>query len=246
MSRRRTAGSLVMRSLVLALGCSLLLGARTVGTPEDHAALQVTVRSFVERPRSLFGKKPPRQHGKLYKITAIKLSRAADEANAGVSAVDEAQLQAQLRAELAARGFHEAANDVPDIMLMVFYGRGDMREVYADKSMDAADGSGAPSPPGQPGKALPSTDEKLFVVVNAWDFPGFDPHAKRKLLWRTTVSADASDRNLNQVAAGMFAAAGPYFDRETPEQDVTVASNVPENKTSVGELDSAGSAKAYR
>jgi hypothetical protein len=75
-------------------------------------------------------------------------------------------------------------------------------------------------------KRMRANEEKAFVSVTAWEFPGFMPKSKPKMLWRTTITADDPSLNLNLVGGKMFALGAPYFDREIKTKEITVTGSL--------------------
>jgi hypothetical protein len=170
--------------------------------------------------------------------------------------VNEDNLRAQLKNVLSAHGFHEITwGKTADIILTVIYGRNQLRNPYADRTIEVDGGAiGLPgakvvdstsssdqigrekSDPAYYRKLQTADAEKLFIIISAWQNPAFNPAEKEKpiLLWRTTVFIDDPDRDLNAISDKMLAAAGTYFDREIEKEEVSVMSNVVNGKVEVG------------
>ena len=76
--------------------------------------------------------------------------------------------------------------------------------------------------------------EKLFIRVTAFAYPT-DPKAKLKMLWKTVIVADDPDhRDLNKIAAEMFKAGAPYFDKDLKVPEIQFYNGVPQGHVNVG------------
>jgi hypothetical protein len=241
----------------MVVGCASLLIARAAAAEADDA-FEITLRSSVERPFTLFGKKPAAGHSKLYAIGGIRAAYLMphDTSRPLAIPVNEDNLRAQLKNVLSAHGFHEITwGKTADIILTVIYGRNQLRNPYADRTIEVDGGAiGLPgakvvdstsssdqigrekSDPAYYRKLQTADAEKLFIIISAWQNPAFNPAEKEKpiLLWRTTVFIDDPDRDLNAISDKMLAAAGTYFDREIEKEEVSVMSNVVNGKVEVG------------
>jgi hypothetical protein len=239
--------ALLRPALILLAWC--LLPGSLAKAADDEDAFEINVRTTVDQPFTLFGKKPAPVHGKLYAIAGVKAASnvPGDTSIPLAIPVDEEELLRQLRAVLNLHGYHEAGFGVaPEIVLTVFYGRSQLSNPYTDKSIQIS-GDGVPvvtasadqmqrerSTPGYAEKVQAANGEKLFIIINAWEFPGFNPKQKRKLLWRTIVNVDDPDQDLNPIAGKMLAVAGLYFDREINKEEISVLSTAPEGKVTIG------------
>ena len=232
-------------SLVALLACGAQLCPR-LAAANDEEAFKINIRTSVDRPYTMFSKKPFKEHSKLYSLAWIRQAKSTGPAF--VEPVDEVDLLQHLHDVLTARGFHEpASGKVPDIVLTVIYGRSRLRNPYEDKTLDIGDSQGMDNAvigdanllmnertPGRHEKSVASGEEKIFIAITAWEFPGFSPTDKPKQLWRTIINVDDPDQDLNLVAGKMLAAGSAYFDREINEEEVTVMSNVPDGHVIVG------------
>ena len=97
--------------------------------------------------------------------------------------------------------------------------------------------------------------EKLFIRVTAWVYiePGTKtPKGKKpkpRELWKTDMIVDdPAHRDLNLFIQEMFAAGSRYFDQEIEKEEVTVSTDLPEGRVTLGPLefpeDDAAKAKA--
>jgi hypothetical protein len=249
---RSSGKSGLLRSALFLLAGGLLLASRPAAA-SDEDPYRINVVSSVDRVYTMFGKKPAAPHGKLYAIAGVKMSN--DHEGPPVVPVDEEALLQQLRATLAARGFHEVApGKAPDIVITLHYGRSKMNNPYTEgivpvMSQSLTTTGGGPgaeggsmstsvpvvtataeqlgkerTTPGYEEKLQSADNEKLFISVTAFEFPGFGPNPKKKMLWRTTATVDDPDRDLNPISGRMLGAAGVYFDHETELKEVTVLS----------------------
>jgi hypothetical protein len=242
------------RSLALLLLGSLLACPQARAATDTGDAFDITVRSSVERPYSLFGKKPAVEHSKLYVIGGIKAAYLMphDTSQPLAVPVDEDELRAELKAVLSAHGFHEITwGKTADIVLTIIYGRNQLVNPYADKTVEVDGGAiglpgarvvSANSDQIQREKADPefyekmqkANNEKLFIAITAWKNPGFNPKEKPVQLWRTVVFVDDPDRNLNTIADKMLAAAGTYFDHAIDKEEISVLSTALTGNVEVG------------
>jgi len=88
--------------------------------------------------------------------------------------------------------------------------------------------------PGHEAKLQKASYEKLFIRVTAWAYPT-DAKAKPKMLWKTVIVADdPENRDLNALAAEMFKAGAPYFDKEVAEKEIDLYKPVPDGHVRVG------------
>jgi len=232
-------------SLVVLLACGSQVCPR-LAAAGDEDPFKINIRTAVDRPYTMFSKKPFKEHSKLYSLAWIRQAKSTGPSF--VEPVDEVELLQHLHDVLTARGFHEpASGKVPDIVLTVIYGRSRLRNPYEDKTLDIGDSQGMDNTvigdaelltkertPGRHEKSVAAGEEKIFIAVTAWEFPGFSPTDKPKQLWRTIINVDDPDQDLNLVAGKMLAAGSAYFDREISEEEVTVMSNVPDGHVIVG------------
>jgi len=230
------------RLLASLLAIGSLLTPRAAADDSESEFL-IKVRASVDQPFTVFGRSPAPDHSKLYALAGIKAASTVetDTSSPLVIPVDEDALRAELKSVLSANGFRETAwGKAPDIVITVIYGRSQMRNPYADQSTEiAGNGMGFDSKvmsstpeemlrerqsPGYYERLQNADGEKLFMIITAWKYPGFNPTEKPKLEWRTTVFLDDPDRDLNLVAGKMLAAAGKYFDRKIEREEVAIPS----------------------
>jgi hypothetical protein len=228
--------------LLVSTGLVLLLvpGRAMESASPALAAVEIGVRSAVDQRWNGVHKGGPIEHGKVYLIASLKLAPSAEKL---VQPVDEAGLLAQFRQVLNSRGFREGvADEAPDIVLTLLYGRGHLRNPYlANIDGDISSGSLAPTAgesllaasvnprlyeKRQWGhyehKLMVAQREKLFIRVTAWKFPG-DRQEKPAELWKTTMVVDEPDaRDLNELYPKMLATGAHFFDRHLKEEEVTI------------------------
>ena len=221
---------------------------RAAATPTDEGVpLAIGVRATVDPKWESFRKLPPVAHGKRYLLAAVSEVPSAEKM---LTPVDKGALAAQLRHELARHGFREiTAQETPEVVLTVTYGRGYLRNPYlADAMLDDAT-TGVPTAtitsPKQAmrmrefdaeGKLQQAQFEKLFLAVTAWQYPA-KAEDKPNQLWRTVMVVDNPDgRDLNLALPAMFAAGAGWFGREIKEGEVTVKSTMPAGTVKLGPL----------
>jgi len=239
-----------LRALTLILSHSvvpltLLLGTGAVRAEESPekipaAPVEIGVRSSVDERWSGVHKGGPIEHGKVYLIASVKLAPSPEKL---MQPVDEAGLLRQLRQTLNSRGFREsAADETPDVVLTLLYGRGHLRNPYlANIDGDTSSDSIAPTQmesllaasvdprlydKRQWGfyehKLLAAQKEKLFIRVTAWKFPGARKE-KPAELWKTTMVVDEPDKHdLNVLYPTMLAVGVQFFDRSMKEEEVRI------------------------
>ena len=217
--------------------------------------LDIDVRTSVDRPFKGLSKAPRQEHSKIYGIASV-----TDASGAGslIRKVKEGEVLKHLREELTRRGFHEiTAGEEPGIVLTVFYGRGFLRNPYLNDVMynETTDPPTATILGGMPTQLLRQKEfgfeerlqkanfEKLFIRVTAWEYhePGARTPKGKKIkpreLWKTDMIVDdPANRDLNLFIKEMFAAGGPWFDREMDKEEVTVSTDIPEGKVILGPL----------
>lgn len=223
----------------------------TLSALAENSALRIAVRSEVDRPFQGWGKAPLKEHGKVYYIMSIKLGDPGKgTVRPMVKPVDEALLRKVLVAQLAKQGFRElTANEKPDILLTVVYGRGFLENPYMEgqvvdengvvniANIDAGSQVVKSKSVVYQGKLQSARLEKLFIRVTAWAYP--DPakaKQKPKVLWKTTVLIDEpAHRDLNQFLDKMLAAAAGYFDHPIAEEEAIIDTSLPEGYVRVGD-----------
>jgi hypothetical protein len=102
--------------------------------------------------------------------------------------------------------------------------------------------------PGFKEKKMAADEEKVFISITAWEFPGFMPKAKPKMLWRATMNVDDPTLDLNVVGGKMLALGAPYFDREIKDKEITVSGSLADAappKSSLSDTDT-GSGKSMK
>ncbi len=102
--------------------------------------------------------------------------------------------------------------------------------------------------PGFREKKIAADEEKVFISIPAWEFPGFMPKAKPRMLWRATMNVDDPTLDLNVIGGKMLALGAPYFDREIKEKEITVSGSVADvapPKSSFSDTDT-GSGKSIK
>ena len=73
--------------------------------------------------------------------------------------------------------------------------------------------------------------------ISAWQFPA-KAGEKPNLLWRTVVATDNPDtRDLNLAMPAMLAAGADYFDKDTPDGEVTINTTMPTGRVKLGPLE---------
>lgn len=235
----------------LAFACVLggLPAAVTAAAPSDAGVpLDIDVRSTVDAKWEGFRKLPTVTHGKLYLLAAVS---AVPSAAKLIKPVDRAALAAHLRQELSRHGFREiTAQEIPEVVLTVTYGRGFLRNPYlADAMLDEATSEVPTATITSPKQAMRQREfdaegklqkaqcEKLYVAVTAWQYPA-RPGDKPNQLWRTVMVTDNPDgRDLNLALPALFAAGAGWFDRNIKEGEVTVKSTMPTGTVKLGPLE---------
>jgi hypothetical protein len=235
--------SLLLRNITgLALLPGMVAGSGLAAESAEPtpAAVEIGVRSHVDERWQGIRKGGPIEHGKVYLIASLGQAPSAGKL---VQPVDEAGLLAQLRRTLNSHGFRESvAAETPDIVLTVLYGRGHLRNPYlANIDGDISSDSLAPTPAESQlaatinprlydkrqwgyyeHKLLAAQQEKLFIRITAWKFPG-DRKEKPADLWKTTMVVDEPDRqDLNELYPKMLAAGVQFFDRPMKEEEVRI------------------------
>jgi hypothetical protein len=202
--------------------------------------VEIGVRSSVDERWEGVHKRGPIEHGKLYLIASVK--QAPSHRNL-VQPVGEAGLLQQLRHELNSHGFREiTANETPEVVLTVLYGRGFLRNPYlANIPGDISSDSLVPTPAesqlaawvnprlydkrqfwSYERKLLAAQTEKLFIHITAWKYPGASKVAPAQL-WKTSMVVDEPDQNdLNALYPKMLAAGVPFFDRPMKEEEIRI------------------------
>jgi hypothetical protein len=262
----------------VALAALLLCAAMTATAEPDVSAakparnsteitLDIDVRSTVDRPYQGLRKAPREEHGKLYAIVSLTDASGADPL---IRPVKQNEMLKQLRQELARRGFREITPaEKPEIVLTVFYGRGYLRNPYLNDVVmnETSDPPTATILGAMPTQLMRQKEygfeerlqkanfEKLFIRVTAWVYiePGTKtPKGKKpkpRELWKTDMIVDdPAHRDLNLFIQEMFAAGSRYFDQEIEKEEVTVSTDLPEGRVTLGPLefpeDDAAKAKA--
>ncbi len=237
--------------LVLAAAiCPRLKAAETKDT------IDITLRSTSERPIRPNVGPSATEHSKLYVIGGIRAAylMPTDTSTPLAIPVNEDELRGQFKSILAEYGFHEITwGKTADIVLNLIYGRSQMRNPYASKTIEVDAGTlglrgvkvvssssdellRERSDPGFYQRLQKADSEKLFMIITAWENPGFNPKARKEpvQLWQTVVYVDNPDANLNVLAGAMLAAAGNYFDRRMTEEETTVVRPVPNGQAVAG------------
>lgn len=235
-------------AFALFLPC-LAVAAADSGRPSDEGVpLEIDVRSTVDAKWEGFRKLATVAHGKLYLLASVSEVPSAQKM---IQPVDKGTLAAHLRAELACHRFREiTAQQIPEVVLTVTYGRGYLRNPYLADTMFDEDTTGVPTAtitsPKQmmrmrefdaEGKLQKAQFEKLYVTVTAWQYPA-KAADKPVLLWRTVMLTDNPDgRDLNLALPAMLAAGAGWFDRDIKEGEVTVKSMMPAGTVKLGPLE---------
>jgi hypothetical protein len=223
--------------------------AQAAPAPSDEGVpLDIDVRSTVDQRWNGASKLGATAHGKVYYLAAVREAPAAEKL---ARPVDKEALTAQLRQELTAQGFREiaTAEEKPDVVLTVSYGRGFLRNPYlADAQVDDISSGTAVSTittskqvllqreHGYEAKLQKAQFEKLFIAVTAWQLPATKGE-KPKELWKTVMVVDNPDnRDLNLAMPAMLKAGVAYFDRDLKEPEVTINSTVPSGTVIIGPL----------
>lgn len=248
--------TLVYYSLRL-LALAVTLSLAPVSARAEVSELRVGVRASVDYPGM---KKPTEEqlqqakaHQSIYVISQVRLVDPIHKPDHLVKPVNEAALAHELRQTLAAHGYVEASahGPKPEIVLMVDYGRGWLKNVYLGKASQSAgvEGSATYLPtysvsfeqlldqktPGYEEKLQRADEEKLVIVVTAFKYPS-SPKEKPQRLWKTTMHVDDPEhRDLNVMMKEMFAAGGAYFGRLNEGKEAEVWKPLPEGHVTLGE-----------
>lgn len=241
-----------MKPVLACLLLASLLGGSAFATPapsDEGVPLLIDVRSSVDQRWQGLRKGGAISHGKLYLLASVKDTTASESPL--VKPLDEVTMVRLLRAQLGARGFREfTAQELPEIVLTVTYGRGFLRNPHVEPGTIDEISPGIPTAtiislkqafkqrePGFEMKAQRAQAEKLFLTVTAWKYPATKGE-KPYLFWRTVMVTDNPDeRDLNLALPAMLAAGGSWFDRETKEGEVTVNSTMPAGTVKLGPLE---------
>jgi len=186
--------------------------------------IDLGVRSSVDERWHGIHKDGAIEHAKVSAIIAIK--EAPSELKL-VPPAAETQLVQLLRTELNKRGFVgvTAPSQKPDVVLTVLYGRGYLRNPYLkgaalDEVSDILPVATIVLPhqslrereAGYEAKIQAAQQEKHFIRVTAWKYPGTKGE-KPAGQWKATMLVDdPTHRDLNSVAKDMLAAGAGYFD----------------------------------
>lgn len=168
-----------------------------------------------------------------------------------------------VQTSLEARGYLGAkGNEKPEVMITVQYGRGLFNNPYRNyqdtgEARGAALGTdaGGISPytangpmvsvtglpdlkrfePAHEAKLQAANEDKLFLMVTAWNVASLQKGRKPLRLWQTSMLVDDPDhRDLNQVYEKMLAAGGEYFDRKIVTEEVEISTEPSAGKVKVG------------
>jgi hypothetical protein len=185
-------------------------------------------------------KKDPEPHGRVYYL----LSLGSNEPEVALKRpVDEKALAAQLHQALKAQGFRQmSADEKPDILLTVLYGRGYLKNPYMPNGADeisssipivnitTAEDVFARQQIGYEEKLQNAQAEKLFIAVRALKYPESKAE-KPKRLWQTMMIMDGPDRHdLNEAAQDMFLVGAQHFDRVLPNGGILVSTDDPKGR----------------
>lgn len=225
-------------ALLLIVGTGSAPARETPGSWKG--AGEIGVRSWVDERWEGFHRRGPIEHGKLYLIASLKQVPSPQNL---VQPVGEAGLLQQLRHQLNSHGFREiTANETPEIVLTVLYGRGFLRNPYlANIAGDISSDRLAPTAAesllaaainprlydkrqywSYERKLLAAQTEKLFIHVTAWKYPGAGKERPVQF-WKTTMVADEPDQNdLNALYPKMLAAGVKFFDRPMKEEEIRI------------------------
>jgi hypothetical protein len=217
------------------------LFAQTPGvTKSGRPALHVEVRSSVDDLWNGMRKKDPEPHGKVYYVLSLGASESEEDLK---QPVDESALVAQLHEAMSAQGFRQMkADEKPDILLTVVYGRGYLKNPYLPNGVDeissgvpivtitSGDDVFAQRQAGYESKRQNAQLEKLFIVVRAVKYPE-SKEEKPKRLWQTMMIVDKpGHHDLNDVAKDMFLVGVQHFDRVLPKEGIVVSSDDPKGR----------------
>ncbi len=79
-----------------------------------------------------------------------------------------------------------------------------------------------------------SADDLYFVVASAYDYAALS-RGQRKLVWRTTMTANATGVNMKDSIVPLIATAGPYFGKETVDPQIAARKVSREGRVEIGE-----------
>ena len=217
-----------------------LLAAAPAETTSGRRALHVEVRSSVDDLWNGTRKKKPELHGKVYYVLSIGAAESEVDLK---EPVDEKVLVAQLHEAMTAQGFRQMkADEKPDILLTVLYGRGYLRNPYLPDGVDeissdvptatitSGDQVFAQRQVGYESKRQNAQLEKLFITVRALKYPE-SKKEKPTRLWQTMMIVDEpGHHDLNDVAKDMFLVGVQHFDRVLPKEGIVVSTDDPEGR----------------
>ncbi len=235
------------------LAACLLLLLSPLARAYPNNELEFGVRADIDEPvksEAKSGALPPAAAaaGKIFALTPPQLAPSVEKL---VKPIEPDALLVQLLHVLQRNGFLPAKpGETPQIVITLHYGRGYLRDPYfgfgyATGVVDAGDYPIAwifmPTmdnvhgmAPGVEGKRQKSEEEKLFLLVSAWDVPkakGIKPHR----LWKTLIYVDDPDhRDLGVVSRQMLAAGGSYFGQKIKKEEVTISTALPEGRVELG------------
>lgn len=161
-----------------------------------------------------------------------------------VHPVDELALTGELRKNLARNGYREAVahGPKPEIVLIVYYGRGWLPNPYRGASPFEELGQHVSTytldrtKADYEEKVQRARYEKLFIMVIAVPYEAPPRGQLPRTLWKTIMTSDDPDhRDLNAVTPAMFAAAGPYFGGRSEQAEAEVWKPLPEGHVHLGE-----------
>jgi hypothetical protein len=217
-----------------------LTAANPVETEIRRPALHVEVRSSVDDLWDGMKKKDPEPHGRVYYV----LSLGSNEPEVPLKhPVDEKALAAQLHRALKAQGFRQMnADEKPDILLTVLYGRGYLKNPFMPNGVDeissgipivnitSAEDVFARQQIGYEQKLQNAQAEKLFIAVRALKYPESKAE-KPKRLWQTQMIMDGPDHHdLNEAAKDMFLVGAQHFDHVLPKEGIVVSTDDPKGR----------------
>jgi hypothetical protein len=252
MIRRRLSHLVTRWALMIGLtgfAASVAHAAEDQSTPK----VKIEVRSSIDDLWDGVKKRKPTPHGKTYAIGSLKQGPSDDPL---VQPVDEHALLADIRAILTSQGFVEGdANHTPEIVLTVLYGRGFLKNPYVDysgadeitdertTSITSAKDAFRRREPGFEERMQRAQAEKLFITINAWNYPKAKKE-KPKRIWQTMMIVDdPATSDLNQLGKQMLAAGGRYFDRDLDREEIWVTSSDREGRVILAPLRVLGAEK---
>jgi hypothetical protein len=241
-----------MNTLSRVILTAALLATLSARAQQDTATMEIGVRSGVDTGEDSKRRHDPTyaeditRHANIYLLASVLPHPSIMPL---VKPVDAIAIAKDLNRLLVTLGFHPVqADQKPEIVITVEYGRGWLPNPYNDNNFGKVHNNLTDSDPlsawplheiffslSTKVKEESMEEEKLIIQVKAWKYSP-DPKQKLKLLWMTTMEVDDPDhRDLNEIYQKLLAAGAPHFDHPIDrEHEVVINTAVPEGHVKVG------------